>query len=138
MAEAPDTPFPTTEPTLGALVAAASRDVSTLVRAEIALAKSELRADLRAGATAAGLLGGAGVLGLLAVVLLSVAAAYGLVALGLAPGWAFLVVAGAYLLVAGILALVARGALRRVGPPRRTIRSVKDSVALVGGGRRAA
>ena len=70
--------------------------------------------------------GAAGFLALLAVVLLSIAAAYGLVALGLHPGWAFLIVAVVYLLVAGILAWSARRSVAKStrpsgpsGPARR-------------------
>ena len=39
----------TEEPTLGRLVADASRDVSSLIQAEIALAKSELRFSAKEG-----------------------------------------------------------------------------------------
>ena len=41
-----------TEPTLGRLVADASRDISSLVQGEIALAKSELKVSLTAGLVA--------------------------------------------------------------------------------------
>jgi membrane protein implicated in regulation of membrane protease activity len=75
--------------------------------------------------------GAAGFLGLLAVVLLSIAAAYGLVALGLHPGWAFLVVAVAYLLVAALLVLVGKRTISKVGPPERTIRTSKDTASFL-------
>ena len=50
--------------------------------------------------------GCAAFLGLLAVILLSIAAAYGLTALGLHPAMAFLIVAGGYLLMRRALVLV--------------------------------
>lgn len=112
--------------TVGELTAAISRDASALVRVEMELAKAELRAEARAGALGGGLFAVAGVLGLLAVLMASVAFGLGLAATGLHPGWAFLIVAGVYLVVAGILALIGRGPVRRLGPPQRTIRTLKD------------
>jgi hypothetical protein len=120
-----------TEQSLGALVVNASRDLSALVRSEIELAKAELRAEAKNGAAGAGMFGAAGFLGLLAVVLLSIAAAYGLVALGLHPGWAFLIVAVAYLLIGGLLVLVGKRLIKRVGPPERTIRTSKDTATFL-------
>jgi hypothetical protein len=119
------------EPTLGQLVASASRDLSLLVRSEIELAKAELRVDVRNAIKGGGMFGAAAFLSLLAVILLSIAAAYGLTALGLHPGFAFLIVAAAYLLIAGILALIGRRAVKKVGPPKRTIRTTKESVAAI-------
>ena len=43
------------EPTIGRLVADASRDVSSLIQNEIALAKSELKVSVKAGGTGLGL-----------------------------------------------------------------------------------
>jgi hypothetical protein len=119
------------EPTLGQLVASASRDLSLLVRSEIELAKTEVRTDVRNAAKGGGMFGAAAFLGLLAVILLSIAAAYGLTALGLHPGFAFLIVAGVYLLVAAILAFIGVRAVKKVGPPERTIRTAKESVAAI-------
>ena len=42
------------DPTIGRLVADASRDISTLVSKEIALAKSELKVSIKAGGIGAG------------------------------------------------------------------------------------
>jgi hypothetical protein len=126
------TPGPgSTEQTLGALVANASRDLSALVRSEIALAKAELRVEAKNGATGGAMFGAAGFLALLAVVLLSISAAYGLVALGLHPAWAFLIVAGVYLLVGALLVLVGKRVIGKVGPPERTIRTSKDTAAFL-------
>ena len=119
------------EQTLGALFATASRDLSTLVRSEIELAKAEIRVDVKNGATGGAMFGAAAFLGVLAVILLSIAAAYGLVALGLHPGWAFLIVAGGYLLLAAILGLVGKKVISKVGPPERTIRTSKDTASFL-------
>jgi hypothetical protein len=40
-------------------------------------------------------------------------------------------VTGAYLLVAGLLALFGIGRFKRVGPPKRAIQTVKDDVAWI-------
>lgn len=119
------------EETLGALIATASRDLSALVRSEIELAKAELRVDVKNGATGGAMFGAAAFLGVLVVILLSIAAAYGLVALGLHPGLAFLAVAVFYLLVAVVLVLVGKRTVSKVGPPERTIRTSKDTAAFL-------
>ena len=119
------------EQTLGALFADASRDLSRLVHDEIELAKAEIRRDVKNGATGGAMFGAAGFVAVLAVILLSIAAAYGLVALGLHPGWAFLIVAGVYLIVAVVLALAGKKAVSKVGPPTRTIRTSKETAAFL-------
>lgn len=119
------------EETLGALLATASRDLSALVRSEIELAKAEVRVDVKNGVKGAAMFGAAGFLGVLALILLSIAAAYGLVAAGLHPGWAFLIVAAFYLMVAGLLAFVGKSAVSKVGPPERTIRTSKETAAFL-------
>lgn len=117
--------------TLGALFVTASRDLSSLVRSEIELAKAEIRVDVRNGVMGGAMFGAAAFLGVLAVVLLSIAGAYGIVAAGLHPGWAFLIVAVAYLLLAGVLALVGKKSVGKVGPPERTIRTSKETAAFL-------
>lgn len=119
------------EHSIGQLVADASRDLSTLIRDEIALAKSELKSSAAAAGAGGGMLAGAAILGIVAFLFLSVAAAYGLVAAGLHESLGFLIVAGCYLLVAAILVLVGVRALRKTGPPRRTMKSIDDTKALL-------
>jgi TRAP-type C4-dicarboxylate transport system permease small subunit len=121
------------EASLGQLIASASRDFSALIRSEVELAKAEIRQEAQRAATGAAMFVAAGFFVLLAVVLLSIAAAYGLHALGVPLGWAFLIVTGFYLLIALILVLVGRRLVRRIGPPARTIRTTKDNVALLKG-----
>ena len=116
---------------LGQLFAEASRDLSTLVHDEIELAKAEIRRDVKNGVTGGAMFGAAGFVAVLAVILLSIAAAYGLVAAGLHPGWAFLIVAGVYLLAAVVLALMGKRAVAKVGPPQRTIRTSKETAAFL-------
>ncbi|MEU8225119.1 phage holin family protein [Kribbella sp. NPDC048915] len=116
------------EPTVGQLVANASKELSNLVRSEIELAKTELKKTAVAAGTGAGMFAAAGFLVLLAVILLCIAAAYGLTAAGLHPAIAFLIVAGAFLLIAAVLALIGMRALKSAKGPQRTIDSAKESV----------
>jgi hypothetical protein len=119
------------ERTLGQLVAQASDDLSGIVRAEIALAKAELRDDVKNAAIGGGMFGAAGYLGLLASITLVITVAYALVALGLSPWLAFLIVSVALLVLAGILALIGRSRVRKLGPPERTIRNAQATMAAV-------
>ena len=114
--------------TLGQLVATATREFSTLMRQEVALAKVEIVSEVTAAGKGAGLFGGAGVAGVFALGLLSIAAAFGLAGLGLPLGVGFLLVGAGYLLAAGVLAASGRRSIARVGPPARTIETVKDDL----------
>ncbi|TCO47653.1 putative superfamily III holin-X [Kribbella antiqua] len=119
------------EPTIGQLVANASKDLSGLIRGEIALAKTELKKTAVAAGTGAGMFGAAAFLGVLVIILLSIAAAYGLTAAGLHPAIAFLIVAGAYLLIAAVLVFLGIRALKSAKGPQRTIETSKESVEVL-------
>jgi hypothetical protein len=119
------------ERTLGKLVADATSEISGIVRAEIALAKAEIKVDVKNGALGGGLFGAAGYLALVASILLFIAAAYGLVAAGLAAWLAFLLVAAVLLVVAAVLALVGRSHVSKVGPPERTIRTTRETLEAI-------
>lgn len=116
------------ERSLGQLVADASHDLTTILRSEVALAKAELKADVQAAAIGAGMFAAAGVVAFLAVILLLIAAAYGLVAAGLSPWLAFLIVAVVLLVITAVLALVGKSRLSKAGPPERTIRTSRETV----------
>lgn len=126
------------ERTLGQLVSDASADLSELVRYEIALAKAEIKDDVRRGAVGAGMFGAAGYLAFLASVTAVVTIGYALVAAGLSEWLAFLIVTAALLLIAAILGFIGYRQLRRIKPPERTIRSTKQTLAAVRGGRSGA
>lgn len=116
------------EQSLGDLVALASKDVSTLVRAELALAKMELTADAKRMAIGGGMFTGAGLISHLAVIMLSFALALGLRAAGLWDWLAFLVVGVAYLLFAGLLVLVGTRRMKKLTGPKRTISTLKADI----------
>lgn len=121
------------DPTIGRLVADASRDISALVQAEIQLAKSELRFSAKAGGIGAAMIAVAGFLGLLIVILLSIAFAFFLTMTGLDPAWAFLIVAGAYLLLALVLIVIGVKALKKIRAPAKTIATAKEIPAALKG-----
>ena len=115
------------EPTIGQLVASATRDMSALIQHEIALAKSELKISVRSGGIGAALLAAAAFVFLLGIVLLSFAIAYFIHMTGLDLAWCFLIVFALYALVAGILALVGVSRLRKVRPPERAIAQAQET-----------
>src|SRR5215211_2281779 len=113
---------------VGGLASEVAKDLSTLVRQEIALAKAEIRAEAKTAGQAAGALGGAGFAGYFVLMFLSLAATWGLAEL-IPLGWAALIVAAAWAIVAGVLAAVGRSRLKRVNPkPERTIETVKEDL----------
>jgi len=118
------------EPTIGRLVADASRDISSLVQNEIALVKSELKVSVKNGGTGAGLFAAAGFLAVLAIIMLSVAFAYFLHMTGLHLAWCFLIVFGAYVLLAALLAFVGVRKVKKVRAPERAIRQAQETKTI--------
>jgi hypothetical protein len=116
---------------LGQLFASATADVSALVHDEIALVKVELRQDVKRALFGSGAVGAALVLAFFAMPMLSMAAAYGIHALGLGLAWSFLIVGGAYVLIAIILGLFAYGRFKKVKKPERSIESAKRTAAVM-------
>lgn len=118
--------IPQPEPTIGKLVADASRDFSALIQHEIALAKSEVKVSVRAGGMGLALVAVAVFLLLLVVILGSVSIAYMLTLTGMHEAWAFLIVTVAYLLIAVGLGLLAWTRFKKVGLPEKTIETAKE------------
>jgi nitrate/nitrite transporter NarK len=112
----------------GQLAAEVAKDVSTLVRQEVALAKAELSREAKKAGTAAGAFGGAGFAGYFVLVFLSLALMYALDSV-MPTGWAALIVAGVWAVIAAVLAVVGRSKLKNFNPkPERTIETVKEDV----------
>ncbi len=124
-------PAVTEEPTIGKLVVDASRDVSGLIKSEIALAKSELRLSVKAGGISIALFAAAAFLVLLAVVMISIAFAYFLHMTGLDLAWCYLIVFGAYLLLAALLGFVGARTIKKVKAPERAIEQAKENKTLL-------
>ena len=114
------------EPSVGTLVQSAMSDVSTLVRAEIELAKAEIGRSAKKAGISVGLFGAAGVLAGLAGIYLFVTIAEALTALGL-PRWvSYGIVTVLLLVLAGIAALIGRRMLKKIEKPERTMETLSD------------
>ena len=116
------------EPTIGRLVTDAQRDLRSLISKEIELAKSELKVSFTAGGIGLGLFAAAAFLLLLAVIMFSVALAY-LIHWngdGLDLQWAFLIVFGFYVLVAGLMIFVGVRKLKKVKAPEKAIEQGRE------------
>ncbi|MEU5215141.1 phage holin family protein [Streptomyces sp. NPDC020807] len=132
-------PFDGTERSLGQLVASATAEMSALVHDEIALAKAEIRQDVKRGAigSAAGIT--AAVVLLFSLPMLSFALAYGINSWtgghngegGWNLAWCFLLSFAANVLLAVLLGLVAYAKFRKVKPPEKSIASAKQTAAVL-------
>ena len=116
------------DPTIGRLVADASRDISTLLSKEIELAKSELKVSIQAGGIGAGMLAGAAFIAVLGVIMLSFTIVYFINwgGSGLALHWAYLIVTGFWFAVAALLVFIGIKKLKQVGPPEKAIEQGKE------------
>lgn len=124
-------PVRDTDPTIGRLVHDASRDLSGLIRSEIKLAKSELKVSIKNGGTGLGLFAGAAFLGLLAIIMLSVALAYFVSMTGLHLAWSFLIIFVLYVLIAGLLAFLGVKKVKKVRAPERAIHQAQEATSLL-------
>lgn len=114
------------ETSIGELIGNISNDLSQLFRQEIDLAKAELKQEATKAGKAAGMLGGAGFAGYLAVVLLSFAVVFGLANV-MDAGWAALIVAVVWGVIGAALYATGGKRLKTVDPmPRRTVDTIKE------------
>ncbi|WP_322921467.1 phage holin family protein [Nocardioides renjunii] len=103
------------ERSLGEIVGDISTDLTTLVKKELELARTELKEEATKAGKGAGMLGGAGVAGLLALILGSFALAY------LLDNWmpvelALLIVTLLWAIVGAVLAAKGRKELKNANP----------------------
>lgn len=117
-------PVRETDASVGELIGSVTRDLSTLMRQELALAKAELTQEAAKTGKAAGALGGAGFAAFFVVLFLSIALWSGLSNV-MDAGWAGLVVALVWAAIAAVLFVIGRSTLRRVHPkPERTVETL--------------
>lgn len=117
-------------PSVGELFGDISRDVSTLIRQEVELAKAELQQTVGRVSKGAGMLGGAGLAGHFVLLFLSIALWW---ALGdsMGHGWSALIVALIWAIIAGVLAAMGRAQLKKAkGLPQTTatVKKIPDAV----------
>jgi len=114
---------------LGELVGDIANDLTTLVKQEIELAKTEAKAEATKAGKGIGLLGGAGVAGHLALLFLSLTLMF------LLDSWmhtalAALIVTVLWLAVAGVMALIGRKELKSMNPKLETTqKTLKEDAA---------
>lgn len=105
---------------VGELLGNVTRDLSTLMRQELALAQAEIKQEATKTGRAAGSLAGAGVAAFFVVLFLSIALWAGLSNV-MDSGWAGLLVAVVWAAIAAALFVTGRAKLREVNPkPERT------------------
>jgi uncharacterized membrane protein YqjE len=126
-------PVKDSDPTIGRLVSDASRDVSSLIRNEIRLAKSEIQVSVKAGGIGIALFAAAGFFAVMALIMLSVAIAYFINwnGKGLSLHWAFLIVFGFYLLLAALLAYVGLRKVKKVRAPEKAIAQANETKQIL-------
>lgn len=111
---------------VGELMGNVTRDLMTLLRQEIALAKAELKIEAKKAGRATGMLGGAGFAGYMVLLFLSFALWWALANV-MDQGWAALIVAVLWAVIGGGLYAAGRGALRNLNTtPERTVETVKQ------------
>ena len=111
---------------VGELIGDVTRDLSTLMRQELELAKAELKQEAVKSGKAAGALGAAGLAGYMVLLFLSFALWWGLANV-MDEGWAALIVAALWAIAGAILYSVGRQRLRQVRPtPERTVDTLKE------------
>ena len=115
---------PTTS--LGDLVGEVTRDLSTLMRQEVELAKAELKQSAKKTAAGAGMMGGAAYGAMMAIFFLSVALWWALGDLLDSLGWSAVIVAVIWAVIAAILFAIGRSRLKEVEGAPQTVETLKE------------
>jgi len=121
-------PYSVAEPdkSLGDLLGRITDDLGVLFQDHIQLAKEEAKVELKGAATAAGLMGGAGLAGWMAALMLTLAAAWGLAEVFDSTWPAFLVVGLIWAVAAAVLWASGRNEMKKVDvKPRKTIQELQ-------------
>ena len=113
---------------VGELLGEVTGDLSKLMRQEVALAKVEMKEEAVKAGKASGLLGGAGAVGYLVLIFLSLALMFALDNF-MGIGWAALLTAVLLAIVAAVLFVAGRNKLKQVNPkPEQTVETLKEDV----------
>jgi hypothetical protein len=109
----------------GGLLGDVTRDLSTLMRQEIELAKAELKQSGTKAGKGGGMLAGAGVAGHFVLLFLSIALWYALGTL-MGLGWSAVVVAIIWGIIAAVLASMGRKELKRIQGMPQTVETIQE------------
>jgi uncharacterized membrane protein YqjE len=132
MSHVPDSEIDPTQPrdprSLGDIVSDISSNLTTLIRQEMDLAKTEMKEEVAKVGKGAGLLGGAGLAGWFLLLFLSVTLMYGLDEV--MPRWvAALIVTAIWAVIAAVLALTGKKAIKEANPQLpETQQTLKEDV----------
>ncbi|HEX5729456.1 phage holin family protein [Microbacterium sp.] len=110
---------------LGDLLGEVTRDLSTLIRQEIALAKAELKESAGKAAKGAGTLGGAAYAAGMTVLFLSIALWWALGTL-IGNGWSGVIVAVLWAVIGLILYVIGRNQLKEIEGAPQTVETLKE------------
>jgi H+/Cl- antiporter ClcA len=116
-----------TQQSVGELIGRVTGDMAALVRSEIQLARTEITQEVRQAGKAAAAGSAAALAGWMTALFLSLALMWWLNA-ALPLGWAALIVAAVWAVVAAITWSISRSRMRRVGAPQQTVESIKEDV----------
>jgi hypothetical protein len=130
----PTSPMPTTDAghpdvegtSVGALIGEVTKDLSTLMRQELELAKVELKVEAKKAGQGAGMFGAAGFAGYMAIFFLSIALWWALSHL-VGHSWSALIVAILWGVVAAVAGLMGKKKFQQVNPkPERTVATLSQ------------
>jgi Putative Actinobacterial Holin-X, holin superfamily III len=114
------------EVSVGQLLSEVTRDLSTLMRQEMELAKAEIKQEVTKTGKGAGMLGGAGFAGYMVLLFLSIGLWWGLANV-MNEAWAALIVALVWGVIGAVLYARGRAQLRAVHPkPEQTVDTLKQ------------
>ena len=135
MSHIPDGEFDPTRPrderSLGDIVSDVTQDLTTLIRQEMDLAKTEMKQEVAKVGKGAGMLGGAGLAGWVLQLVLSLTLRYGQDEV-MSRWIAALIVAVLWAIVAAVLALTGKKAIKEANPQLpETQQTLKEDAAWV-------
>jgi hypothetical protein len=125
-AQAQDAAQDPSSESIGDLVGSITKDLSTLMREELDLAKAEVKQEAIKSGKAAGMFGAAGFAGYMVLLFASIAAWWGLANV-MDQSWAALIVTGVWAVIGVVAYLAGQRQARQIHPtPERTVETVRE------------
>jgi Putative Actinobacterial Holin-X, holin superfamily III len=111
---------------VGQLIGEVTKDLSTLMRQELDLAKAELKVEAKKAGQGAGMFGAAGFAGYMVLLFLSLALMWGLSNV-MDTGWAGLIVAALWAVIGAVAFVMGRARFKQLNPkPERTVDTLQQ------------